>query len=131
MARSIHVPGLGHGSNPIPAAARRGPLLVTGGISGVDRTTGTRPAGVDEQIGNMFANLAAVLAAGGASVDDVVQVAVVLADGASRPLLNDEWVKTFPDEAARPARHVVVRPLPGGMAVQLEAQAYVTGDADG
>jgi 2-iminobutanoate/2-iminopropanoate deaminase len=126
MARSILVPGLGHGSNPVPAAARCGPLLATGGVRGIDLATGSLPDDPRSEVRHAFANLGAILQAGGAHWADVLHVTVFLADGSVRELVNAEWVATFPDETARPARHVLVQPLPGGMTVQLEALAYVT-----
>jgi 2-iminobutanoate/2-iminopropanoate deaminase len=125
MAQSIHVPGLGHGTNPIPAAARRGPLLATGRVHGVDLSTGSLPTEITDQVRFAFANLGHVLTAGGGSWSDVVHLTVYLAQGSTRPAVNDVWVDVFPDESARPARHAIVATLPGGLAVQLEALAYV------
>lgn len=125
MPRSVFVPGLGHGTNPIPPAARRGPLLMTGGVRGVNRITGVLPADGREQVRFVFANLRALVEAGGGSADDLVHVTVFAADGGLRPAINDEWVAMFPAEDARPARHVLVQDLPGGMKIQLEAVAWI------
>ncbi|MEV4381071.1 RidA family protein [Streptosporangium sp. NPDC049644] len=129
--RSVVVPGLEHGTNPIPAASRVGPLLATGGVRGVDRVTGELPADVPGQVRHAFANLRAVLEAGGATTGDVVHVTVFAAADV-RVAVNEEWVAMFPDPASRPARHLIRHDLPGGMLVQLEATAYVTeGETDG
>ncbi|MFC4899705.1 RidA family protein [Streptosporangium amethystogenes subsp. fukuiense] len=129
--RSVVVPGLEHGTNPIPAASRVGPLLATGGVRGVDRVTGELPADVPGQVRYAFANLRAVLEAGGATTGDVVHVTVFAAADV-RVAVNEEWVAMFPDPASRPARHLIRHDLPGGMLVQLEATAYVTeGETDG
>ncbi len=37
-----------------------------------------------------------------------------------RELLYEEWLKVFPDEASRPARHAMKAALPGTLVVQLE-----------
>lgn len=125
MPRSIYVQGLGHGTNPIPPAARRGPLLMTGGVRGVHRDTGALPADGPEQARLAFANLRTLIEAGGGTADDLVHVTVFAADGSLRPAVNDEWVAMFPAEEARPARHVLVQDLPGGMKIQLEAVAWI------
>lgn len=125
MPRSVYVPGLGHGTNPVPPAARRGPLLMTGGVRGVDRVTGVLPADGREQTRLAFANLQALVEAGGGTVDDLVHVTVFTAEDGLRPAVNDEWVAMFPAQDARPARHVLAQDLPGGMKVQLEAVAWI------
>jgi 2-iminobutanoate/2-iminopropanoate deaminase len=125
MAQSVYVPGLDHGTNPIPAAARRGPLLATGRVSGVDRSTSALPTALAEEVRCAFTNLEDVVVAGGGTWEDVVHLTVYLAESATRAAVNNVWVKVFPDESARPARHVVVATLPGGFALQLEALAYV------
>lgn len=125
MRRSVLVDGLGHGTNPVPAACRVGPVLATGAVRGVDRASGRLPEDSAREVALAFENLAAVLAAGGASPADVVHVNVFLSDGALRPEVNASWVEMFPDEASRPARHLTLHDLPAGMRVQVEALAYV------
>ena len=127
--RSIVVPGLEHGSNPIPAASRRGPLLATGGVRGVDRESGVLPADAGEQVRHAFANLRAVVEAGGGTVEDVVHVTVFAAADV-RAAVNEEWVRMFPDAGSRPARHLLRQELPDGMLVQLEALAFVMEDRE-
>lgn len=127
--RSIVVPGLEHGSNPIPAACRRGPLLATGGVRGVDRESGVLPADAGEQVRHAFANLRTVIEAGGGTVEDIVHVTVFAAADV-RAAVNEEWIKMFPDADSRPARHLLRQDLPGGMLVQLEALAFVMGEGN-
>ena len=71
--RSIDVPGASHNA-PIPAGARVGPLLCSSGISGKDPVTGQLPADPAAQVKAAFANLQALLTAGGAKLSDVVEV---------------------------------------------------------
>jgi 2-iminobutanoate/2-iminopropanoate deaminase len=127
--RSIVVPGLEHGSNPIPAACRLGPLLVTGAVRGVD-TTGKLPEAADIEVRQAFSNLQLVLAAGGGAPQDVVHVTVFAGIDGLRDLVNTSWAEMFPDPSSRPARHFVRQDLPGAMRVQLEALAYVSGDSE-
>lgn len=131
IRRSIVVSGLEHGKNPIPVAARRGPLLATGGVHGADRATGTFPGDAAEQVRNAFVNLRAVVEAGGGGVEDIVHVTVFAAADV-RAMMNEEWVAMFPDREVRPARHLIRQELPGPMLVQLEALAYIpNGESDG
>lgn len=129
--RSIEVDGLHHGGVPIPTGSRVGPLVCSGGISGVDRATGELPPNGVEQVRLAFANLLAFLAAAGAGAGDLVRVGVLLHDAALRAAVNVEWVALFPDPADRPARHTTVHDLAGGMLVQLEVIAYCVGHEPG
>jgi 2-iminobutanoate/2-iminopropanoate deaminase len=124
MTRSIDVPGIGHKA-PIPLAARVGPLLCSSAIAGKDPANGALAATPAAQVGQAFANLRAVLAAGGATLGDVARMTVTLADDGLRDEVNRHWLDCFPDPADRPARHIGVQPLGHGMAVQLEFIAWV------
>ncbi len=123
--RSIDVPGASHNA-PIPAAARVGPLLCTSAVAGKDPATGALPADVADQVRHAFANLKAVLDAGGASLQDVVKFSVSIKDNAVREPLNAEWLACFPDPHDRPARHIVLQDLQHGMWLQIEAMAFVS-----
>lgn len=120
---SIHVAGLEHGKLPIPNASRIGPFIATGGIRGVDPKTRVMPDDVAGQTALMFANLRAIIEAAGASCDDILKLTIWIADPAAREAINVEWLKVFPDEHSRPARHILSYELPAGMLVQCEALA--------
>jgi 2-iminobutanoate/2-iminopropanoate deaminase len=123
---SIEVPGFGHGPNPIPAASRVGNVIMTGGISGQDPATGKVPDDAVAQVALAFGNLEKILRAAGASFDDVVKLSVAVKSFDLRDEINVQWVKAFPDEHARPARHVTKYDhFPGTTALQLEAYAVV------
>ena len=126
MARrtSIHVEGFRH-MNPIPAASRIGNLLVSGGIHGMDPATGKTAASLEDQLRFMFQHVRAVMAAAGGSPDDIIKMSVVMADRALRPALNVEWLKMFPDEHSRPARHTTEGNLGPGMLVQCDIMAVI------
>ena len=104
--RSIEVSGVKH-VNPIPAASRKGPFVVSGAISGADSATGTVPADLDAQCAAMFANVRRLIEAAGGTPDDIIKMTVWIADRALRPTLNKYWVEMFPDPHSRPARHTV------------------------
>lgn len=123
--RSIHTAGASHKA-PIPAAARVGPILCTSAVSGKDPLSGELPADIETQARNTFANLRAVLAAGGASLDNVVKFSVTIKDNAAREAVNAQWLAAFPDPHDRPARHIVVADLQHGMQLQIEVMAVIS-----
>lgn len=122
--RSIHVPNVGHRA-PIPLAARVGQVLCSSAIAGKNPADGSLPAEGPLQCAHAFANMKAVLAAGGAGLGDVVRLSVTLADDALRDAINAQWLACFPDPDDRPARHISVQPLQHGMQVQLELMAVI------
>ena len=129
--RSIEVPGVTHGSAPIPMGARVGHLIYSSGIMGKDPATDTLPPDAPSQAKFMFDNLRSLLAQGGAGLDDLVNVKAYVKDNSHRDALNAEWVKCFPDPHDRPARHTMVVDLPGGMLVQIEVVAVAKGGPHG
>ena len=122
--RSIEVPGLQHRA-PIPQASVVGNLLVSGGISPVDPQTGATPEGTDEQVAMAFANVLRVLAAAGGTAGDIVKCTVFVQDKAIRPVVDRYWIEMFPDEASRPARHMLRTDLQAGTQLQLEVIAVL------
>lgn len=120
--RTITVPGLDHGAQPIPLAVVVGGLLVTGGISGKDPATGAVPDDPAAEVAQAFRNLEAVLDAAGCAPEQVAKVTVFVADRDVRGYVNPEWTRLFPDPDDRPARHTLVQPL-SGMRIQLECLA--------
>ncbi|PZQ22326.1 MAG: RidA family protein [Sphingopyxis macrogoltabida] len=124
--RAIYIDGFAHGAQPIPAASRKGPLVVTGGVHGIDRATGALADGLEAQTEAMFDNLSAILVAAGGSMDDLVKLTVKVRSNEARMAVNRVWEVHFPDAATRPARHtLLVDALPGAMLVQCEGMAFV------
>ncbi len=79
-------------------------------------------ADVDVQTEQALENVAAVLDAAGAGMDDVLKVTVYLADIDDFDAMNDIYETFFDDEP--PARSAVgVADLPKGVAVEIEAVA--------
>lgn len=123
--RSIEIKGFSHGSQPIPAACRMGPLIVTGGVFGLDTETRRLPTDVHEQARLTFENLERILAQAGASLDDVVRMTFYVKAPEAREAINAQWIKAFPDPASRPARHTLQNDhLAGGMLLQCDAMAW-------
>jgi len=74
----------------------------------------------------MFANIRALLEAGGATPEDVIKVTVWLTDKALRPHVNKQWLAMFPDPHSRPARHTFASPdLDPPTLVQCEVIAVI------
>jgi 2-iminobutanoate/2-iminopropanoate deaminase len=124
MPRSIEVPGLAH-KVPIPVGARVANVLCSSAIAGKDPATGQLCADAAGQVRLAFDNLKRFLAAGGATLADVVKLTVYVKDDAVREHLNEPWLACWPNPDERPARHVVVHDLQHGMVIQLETLAVI------
>jgi len=123
---SIEVPGFGH-DNPIPAACRVGPFLITSGVSGKEPHTGKIPEGIEAQCAQMFSTLRTILQLAGGGPEDVVKMTVWLKDRSQRPQLNKEWLAMFPDPHSRPARHTfAAADLAEPMLIQCEVMAVIS-----
>ncbi|CAN5359203.1 RidA family protein [soil metagenome] len=123
--RSLEVPGLSHNA-PIPLGARAGNVICSSGISGKDASTGLLPPDASAQARLAFANMQSLLAAGGATLGDVVKLTVYVKDNSVREAINVQWLSCFPDPHDRPARHILVDDLQHGMLLQLEIMAVIT-----
>ena len=86
-------------------AVRAGDHIYVSGLVGVDATTGALAGPtIKEQVRQALTNCEAALDAAGATLDDVVEVGVLLANPDDFADMNDEYAAWFP--AAPPARHV-------------------------
>lgn len=123
--RTLHLDGFAH-ANPIPAACRVGPLLMTGLVNGTDPATGRLAETLEEQCRLMFVQVRRIVEAGGGRVDDIVRMVVWLRDRSQRQPLNDQWLAMFPDPHDRPARiSLQAGELSAGILVQCEVTAYI------
>jgi enamine deaminase RidA (YjgF/YER057c/UK114 family) len=125
--RSIEIEGFQH-DNPIPSASQIGPFVVSGAISGKDPQTGKLVEGIEAQCGLVFAHMRKIIEAASGTTEDILKITVWLKDGAHRKVVNQEWLKMFPDAESRPARHTFVnQELMGGALVQCEFWAVLNG----
>ena len=110
---------------PYSQAIRKGDTLYLSGQLGIVPSTGELiSSDVAEQATQALANMKAVLAQAGASVDDVCKVTVFLTDMADFQTVNDVYARTF--TANPPARScVAVAALPKGGRVEVEAIAVL------
>ncbi len=125
---SVHVSSYVH-STPIPAACRIGPMLWTSPISPYNRGSRTIPADLDAQFENLFTNIGDVLEAAGATWDQIGKMEFYVADVddlAFKTRLGKYWLKYFPDENSRPARHTIhIAKLMPNRAVTVTFMAYM------
>ena len=119
--KSVHIGGFKH-VNPIPNACRIGNLVMSGVILGRD-ADGRMPESLEAQCANMFAHMKATVEAAGGTTDDVIKMTVWLKDRSQRGPLNAEWLKMFPDETSRPARHTSQASLEGGQLINCDITA--------
>lgn len=125
IRRSLMVEGLSHGGLPIPTGSRVRNVVATGGLMGIDPRTGSAPKQASEQVEQMFRNLRSVIEMGGARLEDILKVTIWVSDPSVRSEINPAWIAMFPNEASRPARHILNYDLPAGYHVQCEALAVI------
>jgi len=127
MARKVlHIPGNWHGDQPIPPATKTGPIVTSGGVSGLDPETSTVVEDVEGQAKWAFEHVRRIMAEAGGTPDDICHMNVYVKAREARPLINKEWVAMFPDEENRPTRHTIqYDALAGGMELQIQFTAYV------
>ena len=116
-----------HHTGPVPQAVESGGWIFVSALFGNDPETGGRPAEAGEEADQVFANLAAILAAAGVGLSDVVRVGIFMRDlQRDRPAFNQAWVRHFGDH--RPARSAVEVKDFGrageGARYMVEAQAH-------
>jgi enamine deaminase RidA (YjgF/YER057c/UK114 family) len=121
--KSIHIGEFKH-ANPIPNASRIGNLLMSGVILGRD-ASGKMPEKIEDQCANMFGHMKAIVEAGGGTTDDIIKMTVWLQDRTQRAPVNVEWLKMFPDEHSRPARHALQMAMENGALVQCDFTAVI------
>ena len=77
-------------------AVSLGSTIYVSGMAGIDVTTGQMAgATIQEQTRQALRNCKAIVEAGGARLEDVVQVTVLLANPADFAEMNDEYAKVF------------------------------------
>ena len=113
-------------SSPLYAqAVKAGPHVYVSGLVGIDVATGALAGPtIKDQTRQALTNCEAVLGAAGATLDDVVEVGVLLARPDDFAEMNEEYATWFP--AAPPARYVAKLgvELPGVL-VSIRMTAFV------
>lgn len=102
-----------------------GPYVFVSGTTGIDPATGDQAGEtIQEQTRQALTNCRAVLEAAGASLDDVVEVGVLLTNPDDFAGLNEEYARWFP--ADPPARYVAKLGVDiPGLLVSIRMTSYV------
>ena len=126
MARkSIEIESFQH-ANPIPAATRIGPLVVSSITPPTNPGSRDVPDSLEEQIENLFTHVGQMLEGAGASWGDMAKMTFYVTDpAASRPALNGPWLERFPDPESRPSRHNMKVEGSGPVQISCTFVAYV------
>jgi reactive intermediate/imine deaminase len=108
-------------------AMRHGDLVFLSGQIPLDPATMEVVDGdIEAQVRRVFANLGAVCAAGGGTLNDIVKLNVFLTDMSDFPVVNAVMAELFNEPY--PARAAVgVAALPKGVPVEIEAVMAVPG----
>jgi 2-iminobutanoate/2-iminopropanoate deaminase len=109
---------------PYSQAIVGGGLVFCSGMAGIDPSTGKIPEGIEAQTEQALVNLAAVLAAAGASMADVVKTTIFYADVEDFGRLNEVYARHMPDPPPARSAAADVR-LPLGLLVSIEAIAVL------
>ena len=107
---------------PYSQAIDTGSMVFISGQIPVNPATGEIPEGIKAQAAQSMANVKAILAEAGLTVDNVVKTTVFLADMSMFADMNEVYAQTF--TAPFPARSAVaVRELPKQVLVEIEVIA--------
>jgi reactive intermediate/imine deaminase len=126
MARQVIATGNAPSSPLYSQGVKAGPLLLVSGMTGVDPTTGNLAGTtIQDQTRQALSNCEAILRAGGASLDDVIEVGVLLTNPADFEGLNEEYARWFPSEP--PTRYVTKLGVDvPGLLVSIRMTAFVS-----
>lgn len=114
-----------HGENPIPICVKFGNLIFPSVIGGRDPKEPALSEDPGKQVEQAFINMKNIIEAAGGTPDHIAKVIVYLKDFKHRELVNKEWIKLFPDEDNRPARHTMQADLAGKNLIQLDVIAVL------
>ena len=112
-------------TGPYSQAIRSGDLVFLSGQIPLDPATGDLVSGgIEEQTRRVMNNLGAVLAAAGASFENVVKTTIYLADLGDFAAVNGVYASYF-GQPAQARATVQVAALPKGARVEIDATARV------
>jgi 2-iminobutanoate/2-iminopropanoate deaminase len=105
-----------------------GGFVFCSGTAGIDPATGAVADGIEAQTEQALRNLAAVLAAAGASMADLVKVTIFYADVDDFAKLNEVYARHMPDPPRARSAPANVK-LPRGLLVSIDAIAVIPAEA--
>lgn len=107
---------------PYSQAIDAGAFVYASGQIPIDPATGVMPEGIKAQTAQSLANVKAILAEAGLTMDNVVKTTVFLADMSLFAEMNEVYATAF--NAPFPARSAVaVKEIPKGSLVEIEVIA--------
>lgn len=107
---------------PYSQAIEAGGMIFLSGQLPIDPATGTMSEGIEAQTRQSFANIKAILAEAGCTVDHIVKTTVYLADMSLFAPMNEVYAQQF--SGAFPARSAfAVKELPKQALVEIEVIA--------
>lgn len=113
---------IGPYSQAIKAQTINSAFVFASGQIPINPETGEIPEGIKAQTAQSLANVKAILAAAGLTVDNVIKTTVFLADMNDFAAMNEVYAETF--TAPYPARSAVaVKTLPKNVLVEIEVIA--------
>ena len=122
MKNIIHTSKAPAAIGPYSQGNRAGDTVYLSGQLGINPADGKLPETATEQAEQSLKNIENLLAASGATTDNVVKTTVLLADIADFAAVNEVYAQHF--EAPFPARSAFqVAALPAGALVEIEAIA--------
>ena len=117
--RAIHSAAAPAAIGPYSQAIRAGDTVYLSGQIGLDPATGNLRDGTEAQTRQVFANLKAVAAAAGATLDDMAKVTLLLVDMADFAQVNEIMASFFTQPYPARATYQVAA-LPKGARVEVE-----------
>jgi 2-iminobutanoate/2-iminopropanoate deaminase len=125
MPRKIITTANAPSSPSFSQGVKAGPQVFVSGMVGIDASTGSLAGEtIQEQTRQALTNCQAILQAAGASLDDVVEVGILLTNPADFAGLNEEYARWFPAEP--PTRYVAKLGVDvPGVLVSIRMTAYV------
>ena len=125
MARQIITTPRAPSSPLYSQAVRVGSNVFVSGTTGIDVATGELADDIGAQTRQALANCEAILQAGGAGLDDVVEVGILLADPQDFAGMNEEYGRWFPTDP--PARYAAkLGAVIPGLLVSVRMTAVLT-----
>jgi reactive intermediate/imine deaminase len=125
MARQIITTANAPASPLYSQGVKAGPHVLVSGTAGIDPSTGSLvESTIQAQTRQALTNCEAILHAAGATLDDVIEVGVLLTNPADFTGLNEEYARWFPSEP--PTRYVAKlgADLPG-LLVSIRMTAFI------
>lgn len=122
MKKSISTNAAPGAIGPYSQAIDAGAFVYASGQIPIDPATGVMPEGIKAQTAQSLANVKAILAEAGLTMDNVVKTTVFLADMSLFAEMNEVYATAF--NAPFPARSAVaVKEIPKGALVEIEVIA--------